>query len=151
MHALHQRKKHRRWLAFFGCRGSNLRFSSDRHEKNRNAQRASRFFGAGDRTATRFARCIVRLSQSAFACARLLGGSRIEPPVLVRPPRKKPQRPKGHHGFLVPVTGLEPVRGCPQGILSPWCLPFHHTGGCMVILALFSRNVKEFRKGFPVE
>ena len=29
---------------------------------------------------------------------------------------------------LVPVTGLEPVRGCPQGILSPWCLPFHHTG-----------------------
>ena len=30
--------------------------------------------------------------------------------------------------FLVPVTGLEPVRGRPQGILSPWCLPFHHTG-----------------------
>ena len=29
---------------------------------------------------------------------------------------------------MVPVTGLEPVRGCPQGILSPWCLPFHHTG-----------------------
>ena len=29
---------------------------------------------------------------------------------------------------VVPVTGLEPVRGCPQGILSPWCLPFHHTG-----------------------
>ena len=29
---------------------------------------------------------------------------------------------------LVPVTGLEPVRSCPQGILSPWCLPFHHTG-----------------------
>ena len=24
---------------------------------------------------------------------------------------------------LVPLTGLEPVRGCPQGILSPWCLP----------------------------
>ena len=33
-------------------RASNLRFSSDRHEKNRNAQRASRFFGAGDRTRT---------------------------------------------------------------------------------------------------
>ena len=30
--------------------------------------------------------------------------------------------------FLVPVTGLEPVRDCSQGILSPWCLPFHHTG-----------------------
>ena len=29
---------------------------------------------------------------------------------------------------LVPVTGLEPVRDCSQGILSPWCLPFHHTG-----------------------
>ena len=25
--------------------------------------------------------------------------------------------------FLVPVTGLEPVRVLPQGILSPWCLP----------------------------
>ena len=26
-------------------------------------------------------------------------------------------------GLLVPLTGLEPVRGRPQGILSPWCLP----------------------------
>ena len=30
---------------------------------------------------------------------------------------------------VVPVTGLEPVRRNLQGILSPWCLPFHHTGG----------------------
>ena len=29
---------------------------------------------------------------------------------------------------LVPVTGLEPVRCCQRGILSPLCLPFHHTG-----------------------
>ena len=28
----------------------------------------------------------------------------------------------------VPVTGLEPVRDLSQGILSPRCLPFHHTG-----------------------
>ena len=25
--------------------------------------------------------------------------------------------------ILVPLTGLEPVRVLPQGILSPWCLP----------------------------
>ena len=24
---------------------------------------------------------------------------------------------------MVPLTGLEPVRSCDQGILSPWCLP----------------------------
>lgn len=29
---------------------------------------------------------------------------------------------------LVPGTGLEPVRCCQRGILSPLCLPFHHTG-----------------------
>ena len=29
---------------------------------------------------------------------------------------------------MVPVTGLEPVRCHQQGILSPQCLPFHHTG-----------------------
>ncbi len=36
--------------------------------------------------------------------------------------------PDGVSHILVPLTGLEPVRGCPQGILSPWCLPFHHSG-----------------------
>lgn len=30
---------------------------------------------------------------------------------------------------MVPLTGLEPVRSCPQRILSPRCLPFHHSGG----------------------
>lgn len=29
---------------------------------------------------------------------------------------------------MVPVTGFEPVRPYGQGILSPVCLPFHHTG-----------------------
>ena len=29
---------------------------------------------------------------------------------------------------LVPVAGLEPARDRSQGILSPRCLPFHHTG-----------------------
>ena len=31
---------------------------------------------------------------------------------------------------LVPVAGLEPARDRSQGILSPRCLPFHHTGTC---------------------
>ena len=40
----------------------------------------------------------------------------------------KKQSPTRGDCFLVPVTGLEPVRDRSQGILSPWCLPFHHTG-----------------------
>ena len=44
--------------------------------------------------------------------------------------------------FLVPVTGLEPVRGCPQGILSPWCLPFHHTGVCLYNVSRAGNGVK---------
>ena len=28
-----------------------------------------------------------------------------------------------HGGFLVPLTGIEPVRYCYRGILSPLCLP----------------------------
>ena len=32
---------------------------------------------------------------------------------------------------MVPVTGLEPVYCCQRGILSPLCLPFHHTGRCV--------------------
>ncbi len=35
--------------------------------------------------------------------------------------------------FLVPVTRLELVRSGEQGILSPWCLPFHHTGRCNLL------------------
>ena len=30
--------------------------------------------------------------------------------------------------FLVPKIGLEPIRSCPRRILSPLCLPFHHSG-----------------------
>ena len=51
---------------------------------------------------------------------------------------------------VVPVTGLEPVRRNLQGILSPWCLPFHHTGWCMDILAFFSCNVKKISGSFVV-
>ena len=29
---------------------------------------------------------------------------------------------------MVPAARLERVRSCLQGILSPWCLPFHHAG-----------------------
>lgn len=30
---------------------------------------------------------------------------------------------------VVPVAGIEPARLLCRGILSPLCLPFHHTGG----------------------
>ncbi len=30
---------------------------------------------------------------------------------------------------VVPVAGVEPARLLCRGILSPLCLPFHHTGG----------------------
>ena len=36
--------------------------------------------------------------------------------------------------FLVPVTGLEPVRCRQRWILSPLRLPFHHTGRCIFSL-----------------
>ncbi len=44
---------------------------------------------------------------------------------------------------MVPVTGLEPVRCCQRGILSPLCLPFHHTGlDCLIILPPIPHTVK---------
>ena len=44
---------------------------------------------------------------------------------------------------MVPLTGLEPVRSCPQRILSPRCLPFHHSGvDYRIILTQFSGAVK---------
>ena len=44
---------------------------------------------------------------------------------------------------VVPLTGLEPVRSCPQRILSPRCLPFHHNGvDYRIILAQFFGAVK---------
>ena len=50
---------------------------------------------------------------------------------------------------LVPAARLERVRSFLQGILSPWCLPFHHAG----IFSLFNvtptgKRVKKNR--FPV-
>ena len=36
--------------------------------------------------------------------------------------------------YLVPVTGLEPVRCRQRWILSPLRLPFHHTGRCVIFL-----------------
>ena len=53
---------------------------------------------------------IVRLYQSAIAEAQPLGGSHIEPPVLVRPVQKQTGASFEASVCLVPVTGLEPVR-----------------------------------------
>ena len=33
-----------------------------------------------------------------------------------------------YYSGLVPKIGLEPIRSCPRRILSPLCLPFHHSG-----------------------
>jgi hypothetical protein len=42
-----------------------------------------------------------------------------------------------NHTKCVPEAGLEPARPQKeQGILSPWCLPFHHSGtdvACFII------------------
>ena len=58
--------------------------------------------------------------------------ARLEPPVLVISGHwhQKKTTPKGRL-FLVPVTGLEPVRCRQRWILSPLRLPFHHTGRCL--------------------
>jgi hypothetical protein len=44
-------------------------------------------------------------------------------------------------------AGLEPARGCPQGILSPQCLPFHHSslneGWTRIHLQLESETFEE--------
>ena len=42
---------------------------------------------------------------------------------LFQTKEKKRRLYPNHRFYLVPVTGLEPVRPCGQGILSPWCLP----------------------------
>ena len=46
---------------------------------------------------------------------------------------------------LVPVTRLERARCCQRGILSPLCLPFHHTGifSYLANLSLPGRDVKQ--------
>ena len=44
--------------------------------------------------------------------------------------------------FLVPVTGLEPVRCRQRRILSPLRLPFHHTGRCSYSIVQFPEKSK---------
>ena len=50
--------------------------------------------------------------------------------------------------FLVPLTGLEPVRVLPRGILSPLCLPippqrrcFYYTTRSGICQGLFEKNL----------
>ena len=50
-------------------------------------------------------------------------------PVMIY--KKKKEKAKAFSFFLVPVTGLEPVRCRQRWILSPLRLPFHHTGRCV--------------------
>ena len=58
--------------------------------------------------------------------------------------RLKRQASQKLDAFLVPVAGLEPARRKHQRILSPPCLPFHHTGKYLIILALRRKNVNHF-------
>lgn len=47
----------------------------------------------------------------------------------------------------MPGAGLEPARGCPQGILSPQCLPFHHLGlGVVQIYKNFKEKIENLKK-----
>ena len=48
---------------------------------------------------------------------------------------------------MVPAARLERVRSCLQGILSPWCLPFHHAG----IFILLSFNLTPSGESVKVE
>ena len=45
--------------------------------------------------------------------------------------------------FMVPVTGLEPVRCRQRWILSPLRLPFHHTGRCFNSIHHCRKNSKK--------
>ena len=56
---------------------------------------------------------------------------------------KKIPAPLGVGIFLVPVTGLEPVRHRWRWILSPLRLPFHHTGGYPGIIHQVFENSKQ--------
>ena len=58
--------------------------------------------------------------------------------------KAKKQIPKWVSAFLVPVTGLEPVRCRQRWILSPLRLPFHHTGRCLDSIIQFGENSKCF-------
>ena len=82
------------------------------------------WFGAGDRTRLHYGVGVVQPppKDSPPGCPISVGSS---------PPRYQESRyPVGVSAFLVPVTGLEPVRHRWRWILSPLRLPFHHTGIC---------------------
>ena len=75
--------------------------------------------GAGSFLADRCTRCAFASSATGSAKARgqtLTSGSSPTG-------NKNMGYPVRVSHILVPVTGLEPVRVLPQGILSPWCLP----------------------------
>ena len=48
--------------------------------------------------------------------------------------------------FMVPVTGLEPVRCRQRWILSPLRLPFHHTGSYLHSIQHLFENGKTYCK-----
>ena len=52
---------------------------------------------------------------------------------------------------VVPVAGLEPARDRSQGILSPRCLPFHHTGvlSSLTRAALFVKRAGRKKRQTP--
>ena len=53
--------------------------------------------------------------------------------------------------FVVPENGLEPSRSCLQGILSPRCLPFHHSGmGNILPPISFAVKQSMSEKGTPL-
>ena len=54
-----------------------------------------------------------------------------------------------HSGFLVLVTGLEPVRLLQQGILSPWCLPIPPHQRVQNMIAHFAFSVKGITRKIP--
>ena len=71
---------------------------------------------------------------------RTLAKSRLSSPVT----STKKEEAKAS-SFLVLVTGLEPVRVLPQGILSPWCLPIppHQ----LIMFAVNTTTFPSFRQG----
>ena len=90
-------------------------------------------------------------SQKRGAGARIFGTSWVEPPVRAQSrPISKKQHPKRGAAFLVPVTGLEPVRCRQRWILSPLRLPIpSHRRGDLVIISHGARKFKgEFADTF---
>ena len=63
------------------------------------------------------------------------------------PPGTLSSKPQGIEtipwGFVVPVTGLEPVRHRWRWILSPLRLPFHHTGIVLIYYSIHQREMQE--------